>query len=402
MSTETVRLTQVVRTSAAEAYRAFTRTFVLREWMCDGAVADVRPGGHLHVWWHGGYYATGEFTALEPERRVAFTWHGRGEPAPTAVEIVFTLRPDSVEIALVHEGFDAGDAWAKARDESQYGWTQGMENLKSVLETGQDLRYVLRPMLGVYADEFNAQIAVRLGAPVSAGLRLGGVVPGLGAEAAGLQSDDVIVSLGGQPVDDYPSLAAALGRRRAGDPVEVAFYRGRERRTTEMTLSRRPIPAVPAAPGELAEAVRRANTTAYAELARVLEDANDEQASRRPAPGEWNALETLAHLVAHEREMQTWISDLLCDDERWSDRYVNTEIVPARLAAIVCAYPRLADMLDVLRRGQEETAAMLAALPAEFTAHRGTYWRLGRSLLDIVQPPNHIQEHIAQIQAAIR
>ena len=44
---------------------------------------------------------------------------------------------------------------------------------------------------------------------------------------------------------------------------------------------------------------------------------------------------------------------------------------------------------------------MLAALPAEFVAHRGTYWRLGRSLLEGVQPPNHVQEHTAQIRAAI-
>ena len=161
-------------------------------------------------------------------------------------------------MVLTHDGFGAGEAWDKVRAASRDGWTEGMENLKSVLETGQDLRYVLRPMLGIYADEFNAQIAARLGVPVSAGLRLGGVVPGLGAEQAGLQSDDVIVSLAGQPVGDYPSLAAALGPRRAGDRVEVAFYRGSERRTTEMMLSRRPIPAVPTAPGELAEAVRQA------------------------------------------------------------------------------------------------------------------------------------------------
>jgi uncharacterized protein YndB with AHSA1/START domain len=401
MNTEAVRLTQPIRASAAEAYRAFTRSLVLREWMCDGAVVDAQPGGHLHVWWHSGYYATGEFTALEPERRVAFTWLGRGEPGATTVEVVLTPLPDGVEIVLTHDGFGAGEAWANVRFASRDGWTEGMENLKSVLETGQDLRYVLRPLLGIYADEFNTQIAARLGVPVSAGLRLSGVVPGLGAAGAGLQSDDVIVSLAGQPVADYPSLLAALGPQRAGDRVEVVFYRGGERRATAMTLSRRPIPAVPATPGELAEAVRHANASAYAELARILEGANDEQASRRPAPGEWNALETLAHLISHERELQIWITDLLCDDERWSDRFENTEVIYARLAAIVRGQPGLAGMLGELRRSQEETADMLAALPAEFVAHRGTYWRLGRSLLEGVQPPNHVQEHTAQIQSAI-
>jgi uncharacterized protein YndB with AHSA1/START domain len=394
-------MTQTVHAPAGEVYRAFTRSLALREWMCDGAVADTRPGGRLYVWWHSGYYAAGEFTALEPERRVAFTWHGRGEPGPTQVTVVLSPTADGVEVTLTHDGFGAGDAWHKARSESQDGWTQGMENLKAVLETGQDLRYVLRPMLGIYVDEFNADIAARLGVPVDEGTRLGSVVTGLGAEQAGLRRDDVIVSIAGRPVNDYPSLVAALDPHRAGDRVAVAFYRGGERRTTEMVLSRRPIPEVPATPAELAEAVRRANASAFAELARSLAGVSDDQAGRRPAPGEWNALETLAHLIAHEREQQTWITDLLCDDERWSDRFENTEVVPARIAAIGRAYPRLADMVAALQRSQDETADMLAALPAEFVAHRGTYWRLGRSMLEGMQPPSHFQEHTAQIRAAI-
>jgi len=401
MSVRAVHMVQSVHAPAAEAYRAFTRSLVLREWMCDGAVADARPGGRLYVWWHSGYYAAGEFTALEPERRVAFTWHGRGEPGPTAVEVVLTPSDAGVEVALMHDGFGASDVCEKARRASQAGWTQGMENLKSVLETGQDLRYVLRPMLGIHIDEYNADIAARLGVPVSEGTRLGGTAEGLGAEQAGLRRDDVIVSIGGRPTVDYPGIVAALNPHRADDRVSVVFYRGGERRTTEMVLSRRPIPEVPTTPAELAEAVRQATAATFAELVRALEGVSDDQAARRPAPGEWNALEVLAHLITHERERQAWITDLLCDDERWSDRFENPEVVPARITAITRAYPRLADMIGALQRSQAETADMLAALPAAFVAHRGTYWRLGRSMLEEVQPPNHVQEHTAQIRAAI-
>jgi len=276
-----------------------------------------------------------------------------------------------------------------------------MENLKSVLETGEDLRYVRRPLLGVHLDELDAGIAARLGVPVSEGVRLSGVIPGLGAEQAGLQRDDVIVAFAGRPAVDYAGLIAALTSHRAGDRVEVAFYRGSERHTTEMVLSRRHIPAVPPTPPGLAEAVRGANAEARAELASVLADVSDVQAAHRPAPGEWNALEVLAHLVSHERELQTWITDLLCDDERWPDRFENTEVVPARIAAIARAYPRLAEMVDALHRSQEETAGMVATLPPEFVAHRGTYWRLGRTLLEDAQPSSHVREHAAQIRAAV-
>ena len=401
MSDEAVRMTQRIGAPAAEAYRAFTRSLAVREWMSDGAVVDARPGGHFYFWWHSGYHAMGTFTALQPERHAAFTWQGRGEPGATQVEVDLVPSGDGVEVTLTHSGFGVGDAWQGARRASRDGWTTGMENLKSVLESGEDLRLVLRPMLGINLDEFNAGIAARLGVPVTEGTRLSGVIAGMGAEQAGLQRDDVIVTIAGRPAGDYPSIVAALGPRRAGDRVEVVFYRGGERRTIEMVLSQRPLPAAPATPAGLAEAVRKGNAASRAELATVLANVSDEQAARRPAPGEWNALEVLAHLIAHERELQIWIADLLCDDERWSDRFENTEVVPARITATARAYPRLADMVEALRRSQEETTDMLAALPAAFVAHRGTYWRLGRTLLEDAHPGSHVQEHAAQIRAAV-
>lgn len=94
-------------------------------------------------------------------------------------------------------------------------------------------------------------------------------------------------------------------------------------------------------------------------------------------------------------------TDLLCDDERWSDRFENTEVEPVCLAAIARAYPRLSSMVDALQRSQEETADRVAALPASFLAHRGTYWRVGRTPLEDAYPSSHVQEHAAQIRAAV-
>jgi uncharacterized protein YndB with AHSA1/START domain len=401
MNTEAVRMTQTIGAPTAAAYRAFTRSVAVREWMCDGAVVDARPGGRLYVWWNSGYYAAGEFTALEPERRVAFTWQGRGEPGVSQVEVVLAASGEGVEVTLTHGGFGAGDTWRKARDESQDGWTQGMENLKAVLETGQDLRYVLRPMLGIYVDEFNAEIAARLGVPVSAGTRLSGVVAGMGAQAAGLRAGDVIIAIAGRPADNYPSLVSALQPHRAGDRVPVEFYRGRERCTTEMVLSRRPIPDVPATPVELAEVVRRRQAELFAELEGCLTGVTDAEAAYHPAPGEWNVLEVIAHLIAGEIENHIWIGDLLNDDERWSDRFENPTNVAGRVRAMAEVTPGLAEMVAAFKRRLAETAVMLAALPPAFVAHKGTYWRLGQNMLTQLQTPAHVQEHAAQIRAAV-
>ena len=53
------------------------------------------------------------------------------------------------------------------------------------------------------------------------------------------------------------------------------------------------------------------------------------------------------------------------------------------------------------RRSLEETAALLAALPPAFVAHKGTYWRLGRNLLEQLQGNTHVRDHAAQIRGAV-
>jgi len=399
MDSQMLQFKRTVNAPATEAYRAFTRAIALREWLCDVAMADARAGGRLYLWWNSGYYACGEFTDVEPNKTVAFTWHGRGEPATTHVQVALTVAAGGTEVTVTHSGIGAGAEWAMARQEIERGWQVGLENLPAVLETGRDLRLVRRPMLGVYLGEFNAEIAAKLDVPVTGGLRLDGVAEGMGAQAAGLQKDDVIVSLGGKPVTTWPELMAALQGHRAGDTVPVVFYRGGEKKEVAMTLSSRHLPEVPATAEALAEAVRKMHADLAAEIGGSLEGVSEAEAASRPAPGEWSALEVVAHLIAAERENQTWITDLLNDDERWSDRFENPTNVPARVSATVAAYPTLAAIVEAWKRSMAETAAMLAALPPEFVAHKGSFWRLGR---DLLQAPEHVQEHSAQIRAAVQ
>jgi len=400
MSSQTVTVKRTVNAPPSEAYRAFTRAIALREWMCDVATTDVRVGGRVYFWWNSGYYTSGEFTALEPNKALAFTWHGRGEPGATQVQVSFTPTEGGTEVTLTHSGFGAGPEWVEPRQDSEHGWGIGLENLQSVLETGQDLRLVRRPMLGINLDEFNAEIAAKLGVPVRDGIRLAGVLEGMGAQAAGLQKDDVLVSLGGKPATDFPTLVNALQDRRAGDTVEVVFYRHGEKKVVPMKLSPRPIPEVPPTPAALAEAMRQAYADFQTELAACLAGITEAEAAHHPAPGEWNALETIGHLIAVERENQTWITDLLNDDERWSDRFENPTAVPARVGATAAAYPTLAALAEELQHSQAEVVAMLAALPPEFVAHKGSFWRLGQNLLQ--QPLDHVREHCAQVRAAVQ
>jgi uncharacterized protein YndB with AHSA1/START domain len=393
---KTFKFRRTVSAPPAEVHRAFTNATALREWLCDSAQADPRKGGRLYLWWNSGYYTSGEYVAVVPGKKIAFTWRGRGEPDATRVQVSLAAKNGGTVVTLTHGGIGSGKKWTSTAKEFQSEWEAGLENLQSVLETGQDLRVVRRPLLGVSLGEFNAEMAAKLGVPVTEGVRLDDVLEGRGARAAGLRKDDVIVRLGGKKVTSWATFTSAMQPRHAGDKVAMVFYRGAEKKAVTVELSRRPLPETPPTAEAFAEATRKMYAGMDAELARCLEGVSEAEASHQPAPGEWSAKETLAHLVINERELHVWMTDLIVSDERWSD--ANPTNVPARLAAATAVFPTLPALVEELKRHEAETVAMLAALPPEFMAHKGSYWRLAHIIL---QAPDHSQTHIGQIRAAI-
>jgi uncharacterized protein YndB with AHSA1/START domain len=398
MGSQILEFKQTVAASPAQVYRAFTRATPLREWLCDVALADAHPGGRIYLGWNAGYNASGEYTILDPGNRIAFTWRGTADPAASWVEVLLAVFGDRTEIALRHHDLGEGADWDAARNAIGRGWTTGLENLASVVDTGRDLRYVRRPLLGISIAQFDAEVAGRLGVPVDEGIRLSSVAPGMGAEAAGLEADDVIVELGGKPVTGWPAMVAALQGRRAGDVVPIVFFRGAERKRTEMELSARPLPSVPPEAGGLAVSLRDVYDGLLARVDACFAGVSDAEAAHKPRPDAWNALETIAHLIISERENHTWIGDMINDDVRWSDRWENPCNVPARVAATAAAYPGVAEMTGELKRNCTETLHMVAGLPASFVAHKGTHWWLGINLL---QCSDHWQEHLEQARDAI-
>jgi len=398
MATQSLKFKVRVHAPASEMYRAFTNSTALRDWFCNAAQADPRKGGRIYLWWNNGYYASGEFTALVPNRRVTFTWHGRGEPGATRVQVVIAEKDDGAIATISHQGIGSGKAWAKASKEIEQGWRGSLENLQAVLETGLDLRFVRRPMLGINVSFFGAEEAAKLGVPVAQGVRLDGVVDGMGAQKAGLRKDDVIVQMGKTKVTGFASFARALQGRRAGDKIPVVFYRGGEKKTVTMELSGRKLPTVPPTARELANAVRRLYDALNAELDELLKGTTEPEASYQPAPNEWNVKETLAHLIAGERANHFALYDFIYDSERAYDHFDNLDNLPAQTDALVQAYGTTAELVKEFKRNQAETIAMLAALPEKFVEHKGTYWRVAVPLL---QTDDHTRGHLQQMRAAI-
>lgn len=391
-----IKIKQIIETSPHDIYTAFTSPVGLQEWLCSGAEAAAHEAGRLYLWWDHGYYATGEFTGLEPDKKIAFTWHGRNEPGQSLVKVTLKPKENGTQVSLVHSGFDRSKAWRNSMREIQHGWKRGLDNLKSVLETGIDLRTTNRPVLGISELEvLSPEKAQKLGLGKAGRLLIGSVVEGFGAAEAGLQKGDVLLRLGKQKVNSLAELRSVLGEHSAGDALKITFWRDGEKQSCTLVLSGQKLPEVPKKAGELGQMLDGLFMPLQAQLKDILQGATEQSAGINPVPGEWNTKDILAHLILTERELHVWIGSLIEGQE--ANVFSNHD--PARLQAVQLAHPTPEQLLSELYRAQAETVGLVNSLPQELVSRKGSFWRIGIYLLSL---PEHMADHARQIEAALK
>ncbi|MGD9101826.1 MAG: SRPBCC domain-containing protein [Anaerolineae bacterium] len=393
---EVLTFTQTIDAPPKAVYYTFTNMAAIRGWLCDNAQLDASENGRIYLHWNQeDYYVSGQFTALEPDTSLAFTWHGRGDAAATKVQVALAAENGGTQITLTHSGIGTGKEWAETRAELEKGWKNGLENLKAVLETGKDKRIYDRPMLGIFINNFiDEEQAAQLGLPAT-GVQIGGTVPGTRAESAGLQADDVITRMHDVEMTSFQSIGQALEAHKPEDSIEVVFYRDGQKHTTSVELSHRPVPDAPDSPADLAARVREVYDQLDAELDAILEGVSDQEAATPPAEGEWSVMQVLAHLILGERTTHLGIA------MRINDQLLNAfpGNSPAPMEALSAVYPTLADMVALWKRTEAETVALVARLPEELLARKDAYIQIIEGLVWGI--PNHTRGHYAQMRQAI-
>ena len=394
-------LKQSINLPPAEVYRAFIHATALRDWLCDAAQTEARKGGRLYLWWNSGVYASGIYTALEPGKKMAWVWHHSREPESTQIRVSFApAQSEGSTLVTLKHTVGSSTRWKAIIPAAQAAWESALENLRSVLETGVDLREARLPRLGILIGDFNAQIAAQLGVPAQVGIRLEGTAEETGARAAGLQKDDVIVRLSGKKAVDLPTLHNALQGHQAGDKVKVVFYRGGEKKLVTLQLGARPMPELPATAAELAEVVRKNYADINPDLAKLFDGLSESEATHRPAPDAWSIKEMVAHFIACERDFQSWVADML-NDNVVGDSLEFRPNVTERLRVMVERFGTLAALMEELDHSQAETAALLAALPDAFVARKPLYRRVAGWMMLYV-PIHYREEHWGQMQVTIQ
>lgn len=395
--TREVKREVVIETTPELAFEAFTMASELREWFSDEAWCQVRPGGRYDVRWHQGYRSDGEFTEVEPPRRAAATWQGTGEPGKTKVSFAVEPAEAGVRVVVKHTGFGSGSKWDSALESAEKGWSAGLENLKSTLETGVDLRLARRPFLGVAFDVLTPERAEREGITVAGGILVLNAVDGGGAQAAGIRPGDVITSLGEFETLGYQELGDALAASEAGDVVNVELVRGQAKEIIEVTLGTRSLQDLPASPEELADDLATAHEAANAELVAALEGVTDQEASQSPAEGEWSIKQVLAHLSTGERAFHFALVNWAVNG--WLDGGgIDSSAFPGQLEAAIAATPSVQGLRDRYLADVAETVALIRHLPEVTVAHKARYRRIAEA---VRYGSAHTRDHAGQIKETI-
>jgi len=381
---------------AEAVFYAFSTGQGWRDWLCDQAIFQPRPGGAYHLGWNTGWYVSGRVEELEKPSRVRIAWRGAEDPAASVVRIELHGHGDHTHGTVEHFGFGEGEAWEGARKQAQRGWEVGLENLESIFSTGADLRITRRPMVGFMGNDFNEKIAAQIGVPVTEGVRLADTVEGMGAAKAGLQSNDVIVEIEGKPIRGWPDIAPILQRKRAGENLPLAFYRGGQKHEVVLQLSARPLPETPLDPKAFARRLREINREVIGEIREAFRAVSEMEADFAPS-GEWSAKQNLAHLIKDEEENLHRIGQYLNDSEAqyvdaWENRWEP-------LDAIVAVSPTIEELIDRLAKAKETTAGLLEASVVPLLARKGVMWRLGMAMLHF--PGEHEHEHLEQIKRTL-
>jgi uncharacterized protein YndB with AHSA1/START domain len=393
---EELSFRQVVDAVPEDVFYAFATAQGWRDWLCDSARFEAREGGSYQLAWASGWYAAGTVKECTRPEKVMMTWRGKDYPLSTDITIELKGEDGKTSIEIHHTGFGRGEEWEKIQDSARRGWETGLENLVSIFSTGEDLRIVRRPMLGIVSNVFNEEIADQLGVPVTKGVRIDQPLESMGAQRAGLQSDDVIVEMGGQAIKGGADLAVALQGKQAGDVIPVVFYRGSEKLSVNLELSRRPIEEFPLDPVAMAKRRREIDEEIVHELNELLEGVTETEAEFNPSPEAWSVKEILAHLIVSEQLAQFGITELICDAQReFSSGYDN---VRAHLKAVLKVTPAIPELIDRLKACKEETATLLE-LAQELKARKGVLWRFDLEVLPF--PGFHERGHMEQMAAAI-
>ena len=120
------------------------------------------------------------------------------------------------------------------------GFAVPSNQARSVMESIIKYGKVQRGFLGIQMQEMDERLAKEFKAPDKDGILVSEVVPGGGAEKAGVKSGDVVTELNGKRTDDIAAFRNTVANMMPGTKVELKIFRNGKPQTLSVTLVERP------------------------------------------------------------------------------------------------------------------------------------------------------------------
>jgi uncharacterized protein YndB with AHSA1/START domain len=137
-----LRIERTFDAAARDVFEAWTSEEVLRRWLhaepdWDTPVAevDLRVGGMVRVVMRdpdsgSEFGARGQYTVVEPPRRLAFTWVWDHDPSnPQLIELELTDHGATTTVLMINSGIPTD----QVRDDQKGGWQRCYDNLDRLL-----------------------------------------------------------------------------------------------------------------------------------------------------------------------------------------------------------------------------------------------------------------------------
>lgn len=387
VSTHEVTAEIFIESSPPQLYYFFSTLSGWLDWFAQRGIGDVSKQGILQMHHNTAGRLAFYFREFEHEKRVALSIMSPKTPQMGDVELLLEETEGGTTIRIEHSGMEPEDV-----DWLQNLWQDSLNNLKELTEEGRDPRLWNRPFLGItVADWVTPEYAAKHQLATESGMHLNSVFEGRGAAEAGISGGDTILSLAGIAITDYEALLSVYKEHRAGDTIDVEYYHGKELRQARLTLSAFPVPDVPPTAQDIADKLDHFFQKANKKIEQLFSGKNEAQAEYRPAAGEWNAKEVLAHMIASEGDAIHWLGSYLVAREV----YPSISTTPARLKSLLVLYPTLSALLNKLRDTQKELVTLISETPAEVVNRKASMVRLAFAYsLDISM---HYKEHLSQL-----
>lgn len=117
-----------------------------------------------------------------------------------------------------------------------YSFAVPVDLAKKVMQDLAEFGEVRRALMGVNIQDVTAELAEEKGIDEIKGVYIAGVAPNGGAEKAGIELGDVILSVDGTAVNSVAELQELVARHRPDEQIEITYLRDGNKKNTAITL----------------------------------------------------------------------------------------------------------------------------------------------------------------------